>query len=92
MNKRLIRLTESDLHKIVKESVNRVMNEEFSQNDFDALGKHKLGIEIREFTGLIKSLVNSYTPTGNEAFDHNMKELSYRYFNHLKPMIEGFLN
>lgn len=28
MNKKLIRLTESDLHRIVKESVNRVLNEE----------------------------------------------------------------
>jgi len=27
MNKKLIRLTESDLHKIVKESVNRILNE-----------------------------------------------------------------
>ena len=27
MNKRLIRLTESDLHRIVKESVNRILNE-----------------------------------------------------------------
>ena len=27
MNKKLIRLTESDLHKIVKESVNKVLNE-----------------------------------------------------------------
>ena len=27
MNKKLIRLTESDLHKIVKESVNRVLKE-----------------------------------------------------------------
>ena len=27
MNKKLIRLTESDLHEIVKESVNRVLNE-----------------------------------------------------------------
>ena len=35
MNKKLIRLTESDLHKIVKESVNRVMKEgaEFSSED-----------------------------------------------------------
>ena len=28
MNKKLIRLTESDLHRIVKESVNKVLNEE----------------------------------------------------------------
>lgn len=27
MNKKLIRLTESDLHRIVKESVNRILNE-----------------------------------------------------------------
>ena len=27
MNKKLIRLTESDLHKVIKESVNRVLNE-----------------------------------------------------------------
>jgi hypothetical protein len=35
MNKKLIRLTENDLHKIVKESVNRVMKEgvEFSSED-----------------------------------------------------------
>ena len=29
MNKKLIRLTESDLHRIVKESVNRVLNEAY---------------------------------------------------------------
>ena len=29
MNKKLIRLTESDLHRIVKESVNRVLREDF---------------------------------------------------------------
>lgn len=29
MNKKLIRLTESDLHRIVKESVNRVLNESY---------------------------------------------------------------
>ena len=27
MDKKLIRLTESDLHKIVKESVNKILNE-----------------------------------------------------------------
>ena len=27
MNKKLIRLTENDLHKIVKESVNKILNE-----------------------------------------------------------------
>ena len=33
MNKKLIRLTESDLHRIVKMSVNRVLNEHQHPND-----------------------------------------------------------
>ena len=32
MNKKLIRLTESDLHKIVKESVNRILKEDILPN------------------------------------------------------------
>lgn len=34
MNKKIIRLTESDLHKIVKESVNRALNEELAKKDW----------------------------------------------------------
>ena len=35
MNSKLIRLTESDLHRIVKESVNRILNEDyFDDNNF----------------------------------------------------------
>ncbi|MBP5455569.1 MAG: hypothetical protein J6Y37_03655 [Paludibacteraceae bacterium] len=34
MNKRRIKLTESDLHRIVKESVNRILREEFDVNKF----------------------------------------------------------
>ncbi len=33
MNKKLIRLTEGDLHKIVKESVNRILREESGYNE-----------------------------------------------------------
>ena len=32
MNKKLIRLTEQDLHRIVKESVNRMLKEEFGES------------------------------------------------------------
>jgi hypothetical protein len=42
MAKKLIRLTESDLHRIVKESVNRILREsenEFSYSDSEDLGK-----------------------------------------------------
>ena len=34
MNKKLIRLTEQDLHKIVKESVNKILNESHSKYTF----------------------------------------------------------
>ena len=43
MNKKLIRLTESDLHKIVKESVNKVLKEDippFIDSEV-ALGNHE---------------------------------------------------
>lgn len=42
MNKKLIRLTEGDLHKIVKESVKRILKEsddEFSYGDSEDLGR-----------------------------------------------------
>ena len=45
MNKKLIRLTEQDLHRIVKESVKKVIKEE---DDFEF-----------EFEGIMKSLVYS---------------------------------
>ena len=34
MNKKLIRLTESDLHKIVKKSVNKILKEEIGTGEF----------------------------------------------------------
>ena len=39
MNKKLIRLTESDLHRIVKESVNRILRESIDPWE-DAVYKH----------------------------------------------------
>ena len=42
MNKKLIRLTESDLHRIVKESVNRVLLKEWD----DMRGEYAEGIEM----------------------------------------------
>lgn len=36
MNKKLIRLTEQDLHKIVKESVNRVLKESKYEDGYDS--------------------------------------------------------
>ena len=51
MNKKLIRLTESDLHRIVKESVNRVLNEAykdpfnfFPDDDFKKEPTHRIDL------------------------------------------------
>ena len=38
MNKKLIRLTESDIHRIVKESVNRILKEAYSDIYGDGFG------------------------------------------------------
>lgn len=52
MNKKLIRLTESDLHRIVKESVNRILREsdELPYLSDDDIHKQYEGFEISEFT------------------------------------------
>ena len=39
--KKVIRLTEADLHRIVKESVNRILNEEYKGVYIDGLGLPK---------------------------------------------------
>jgi hypothetical protein len=41
MNKKLIRLTESDLHRIVKESVNRILNEIDGDDGFNRENRRK---------------------------------------------------
>ena len=43
MNKKLIRLTEQDLHRIVKESVNRILNEELPQYNETTDNLRKIG-------------------------------------------------
>jgi hypothetical protein len=47
MNKKLIRLTESDLHRIVKESVNKILNEYVSGLDPRTLANYAKGREAQ---------------------------------------------
>ena len=59
MNKKLIRLTESDLHKIVKESVNRILNEgmfDFFKRQPSKEEMRQQRIENYYETNIIKSL------------------------------------
>lgn len=78
MNKKLIRLTEGDLHKIVKESVNRVLNEQMTEDFLVRFAKDKLNAIItaieegvykdaldmmRKFEGDFASMVNQCRTT-----------------------------
>lgn len=67
MNKKLIRLTENDLHKIVKESVNRVLNETIPSkvaSKKDAIdyinGVYDMCEELKEMGSNILSVRNIY--------------------------------
>ena len=52
MNKKLIRLTEGDLHRIVKESVNRILRE---NDDYDRMNRYFNGYDMNDYQ-LIKIL------------------------------------
>ena len=54
--KQIIRLTEGDIHKIVKESVNRILKEDFEQDFNSARDKHigrggMFGLEMKNSEG-----------------------------------------
>ena len=53
MNKRLIRLTESDLHRIVKESVNRIVEE--TNDDYNYNGCGVFIVIKRALSNIMKS-------------------------------------
>lgn len=65
MNKKLIRLTESDIHRIVKESINRILKEAYSDIYGDGLG-----VNYPE-SMYNNAYILSNTP---EEFDERMKE------------------
>lgn len=60
MNKKLIRLTESDLHIIVKESVQKVLNEAYDYSLRNALPRDLNGIVLR-----VGDKVTYYNRSGN---------------------------
>ena len=49
--KKVIRLTEGDLHRIIKESVNRILNESVEPNDSFSLAMHKLYSLLKDEVG-----------------------------------------
>ena len=68
MNKKLIRLTESDLHKIVKESVNKILMEA-AQSE---------GVQVRPYTNNVFAVGNNsgvkfYVDRRGVFYDKNMQ-------------------
>ena len=67
MNKKLIRLTESDLHRIVRESVNKVLNEAYTA-----------GVQVRQYTNKLWQIIVGgeavgYADATGRVFDRNMQ-------------------
>lgn len=72
MNKKIIRLTESDLHKIVKESVNKVLKEEIDMGQlepFRNVPPHPSvpnDSEIRKQIRHLRNLIDDYEMQGKD--------------------------
>lgn len=75
MNKKIVRLTESDIHRIVKESVNRILKEAYSDIYGDGLG-------INYSERMYDDAYSSNTP---EEFDKRMKKRQ-AYLNNKKDL------
>ena len=82
MNKKLIRLTESDLHRIVKKSVNKILRESQFMSDEDIAGPFKIAVEARKDLGEDKearliaiSCDQIFTDEANTAVSGNNQQL-----------------
>ena len=94
MNKKLIRLTESDLHRIVKESVNRVLKENDMQNlginNYDPTNYDELSSKIKtimskvgEVRNMIRDISTSQIDVAQNASNlDGLAEELYRQLRH----------
>ena len=78
MNKKLIRLTESDLHRIVKESVNRILNEYGNTS----VGQKKLGaLQARKVLNAdgetVDDLFANQSKDGGNVYNYAKKQRSH---------------
>ena len=67
MNKKLIRLTEENLHRIVRESVNKVLNEAYTA-----------GVQVRPYTNNVLQIIVvgdtvAYADATGRVLDRNMQ-------------------
>ena len=68
MNKKLIRLTESDLHKIVKRSVNKVLRESYNDDDV-YMSNYRDAMSDREDTYTIDDLFRELKEEGYDFLE-----------------------
>ena len=79
MNKKLIRLTESDLHRIVKESVNRVLREGGGDNAYLQENIQQAIFSLSAVASVLQKESESHVyggdsemiPNGNSHFEYN---------------------
>ena len=93
MNKKLIRLTESDLHKIIKESVNRIINE-MEDFQYDCRDYRDLGttIGLKGFSDVFKAYNNIKRILNYNIEDFDLLHLTdwIRFFDDLRYTAERF--
>ena len=93
MNKKLIRLTESDLHKIVKESVNKILYEVLDTTDSIKSFYNDKGEQLSKPKAKIKGMLN---PKWRERKNQQMNMLRDRHDDirridrHLNNMDNGY--
>ena len=93
MNKKLIRLTESDLHKIVKESVNRVLTEVLDTTDSIKSFYDNKGKKLNSPKSKIKGILD---PKWKERKNRQMDTIKDKYNDislidrHLGNMDDGY--
>ena len=93
MNKKLIRLTESDLHRIVKESVNRILNEENFGGIPNMVGNHRTSKSFgcnsadRRKRMMQKRIMQKYNRF-NDGSDNPYSDEG-RYYRHLETEPQG---
>lgn len=75
MNKKLIRLTESDLHKIVKESVKRVLNEDETNEVEDTIVYLS-----KEFTEKVLEIKWGNDNSTNDNYEYDRKILMKLFY------------
>ena len=91
MAKKLIRLTESDLHRIIKESVNRILNENESYVDMLRRQNAEKKASWDSFENTVPYLDNGNLPTELDSkFSYDSNKFHHKYIQDKRPEKNGF--